>query len=129
MRNLLIILICFISCMCVGQGLGMERTEVYEARYGDDHYDSTFDSGIHYTIYNCDKDQFCSTTTYIYNNDIVVIVVDAYQIELLDQTVAYLDSSFVEMSPFKWKDYKSNNKIELRIDIEHGQFVLFYTKL
>lgn len=129
MRNLLIILICLISCICAGQGLGMERIEVYQARYGDSHYDDTFDSGIHYSVYNCDEEQFCSTTTYIYDNDIVIIVMDAYDINLLEQTINYLDSSFVEISPFKWKDVKSKNKIELRIDKDYNQFVLFYTKL
>lgn len=111
------------------QGLGMSKNEVYESRYNDKHTDGTFPSGVHFTTYDCDADQACLTTTYVYDNDIVVVVMDVFNIDIINETTDYLDSEYHQVKAFVWNDYKSHNRIEMRIDKQFNQFVLFYSQL
>jgi len=112
------------------QGLGMLRSEIYEARIGDNHTDGVYaQSGLYYTTYDCDADQACLTTTYVYQNDVVIMVMDVFPIDILEETSDYLDTEFHTVKSFKWNDYKSQNVIDMRVDAEYKQFVLFYSKL
>lgn len=129
-KLILTMLISLVTISIQAQGLGMLRSEIYEARATDNHTDGIYPTtGLYYTTYDCDRDQACLTTTYVYQNDVVIMVMDVFPLDILEETSEYLDTEFHSIKSFKWNDYKSQNVIDMRIDAEYKQFVLFYSKL
>ena len=130
MKNLIItILLCGIWLNLPAQGLGMTQNEIQLVRKNEKCIEGTLTSGFKYAQYDCTKDEFCITTTYVYENDIVILVMDVYDEIILENTLLFLNKNFERIKEYTWVDEKEGNIISMTIDLKYNHFIIAYTWL
>ena len=54
---------------------------------------------------------------------------DLFDLQHLPETMKYLNNKAIYTSSFTWIDEKESHLVELKLNSEHKQFIVIYTRL
>ena len=129
-KTLLSLLILIFSINMYSQGLGLTQKEIRKQRDGQKYINDTTSMGYNYTEYKCTDGYVCIATTYVFDeNNEVTLVMDLFDLQHLPETMKYLNNKAIYTSSFTWIDEKESHLVELKLNSEHKQFIVIYTRL
>lgn len=131
MKNLILLpLILMFSINMYSQGLGLTIKEIHEQRQGERYIDDTTSTGYRYNEYKCLENYLCTATTYVFNEiDETILVMDLFDLGHLPETMKYLNNKAIYTSNFIWVDEKESQLVEIKLNSEHKEFIVIYTRL